>query len=284
MSRSISRRAALAGSLATAATLTMAACSGSGSGAVDGIEVKDGVATIKIGATPQPHVTILQWVQDNLAAGVGLNLDIVEINDYQTPNISLDDGSLAANFFQTPNFLAQQIDEKGYDFVSIADVHVEPLGVYTSKGYTSVDQIADGGTIVLNSDPANTARGLKLLASSGLIELDESVEMPSDIDVTSNPKNLVFTTVDGAQVYNSMPDAEAAVINGNYALDAGLNPKEDSILLEEGENSPYANQVVVRTKDKDNEHLVALAGLMGSDELRAYIEETWTDGSVIPAF
>lgn len=291
MSRSISRRAALAGGLATAAALTLAACSGSdsgsgsdSSGAVDGVTVEGGVATIKIGATPQPHVTILQWVQDNLAAGAGLSLDIVEINDYQTPNISLDDGSLAANFFQTPNFLAQQVEEKGYDFVAIADVHIEPLGVYTDKGYASVDEIPDGGTIVLNSDPANTARGLELLASAGLIELDEAVEMPSDTDVTSNPKNLTFITVDGAQVYNSMPDADAAVINGNYALEAGLNPKEDAILLEKGEGSPYANQLVVRTADKDNEHLLALAEVLNSAELRTYIEQTWTDGSVIPAF
>ena len=158
------------------------------------VEVKDGVATIIIGATPQPHVTILQWVQDNLAAGAGLSLDIKEIDDYQTPNTSLDDGSLAANFYQTPNFLKQQIEEKGYDFVSIADVHIEPMGIYTSKGYTSVDQAASGGTVVLNSDPANTARGLKLLQTAGLITLDPSVEIPSDLDVTANPKNLKLVT------------------------------------------------------------------------------------------
>ena len=242
------------------------------------------MATITIGATPQPHVTILQWVQDNLAAGAGLSLDIKEIDDYQTPNTSLDDGSLAANFYQTPNFLKQQIEEKGYDFVSIADVHIEPMGIYTSKGYTSVDQAANGGTVVLNSDPANTARGLKLLQTAGLITLDPSVEIPSDLDVTANPKNLKLVTVDGAQVAASMADAELAVINGNYALQAGLVPSRDALVLEPGEHSPYANELVVRTADKDNEHLVKLAGLMNSPELKAYIEQTWTDGSVIPAF
>ena len=283
---SITRRSVLAGSLVSAVALALTACGSKGSadGSVKGIEVKDGVATITIGATPQPHVTILQWVQDNLAAGAGLSLNIKEINDYQTPNSSLDDGSLAANFYQTPNFLKQQIDEKGYDFVSIADVHVEPMGIYTSKGYTSVDQAANGGTVVLNSDPANTARGLKLLQTAGLITLDPSVEIPSDLDVTANPKNLKLVTVDGAQVAASMADAELAVINGNYALQAGLVPSRDALVLEPGEHSPYANELVVRTADKDNEHLVKLAGLMNSPELKAYIEQTWTDGSVIPAF
>ena len=283
---SITRRSVLAGSLVSAVALALTACGSKGSadGSVKGIEVKDGVATITIGATPQPHVTILQWVQDNLAAGVGLSLDIKEIDDYQTPNTSLDDGSLAANFYQTPNFLKQQIEEKGYDFVSIADVHIEPMGIYTSKGYTSVDQAASGGTVVLNSDPANTARGLKLLQTAGLITLDPSVEIPSDLDVTANPKNLKLVMVDGAQVAASMADAELAVINGNYALQAGLVPSRDALVLEPGEHSPYANELVVRTADKGNEHLVKLAGLMNSPELKAYIEQTWTDGSVIPAF
>lgn len=293
MTTTITRRSVLAGGLASAVALTLAACSGGSSddtatggtgAAVDGISVDGDTATITIGATPQPHVTILQWVQDNLAADAGINLNIVEIDDYQTPNTSLNDGSLAANFYQTPNFLAQQIEEKGYDFVAIADVHIEPMGIYTDKGYSSVDEAAEGGTILLNNDPANTARGLKLLETAGLITLDPDVEIPSTLDVTDNPKNFDLVTVDGAQVAASMADAELAVINGNYALDAGLKPSEDALVLEQGEGSPYANQLVVRTADKDNEYLVKLAGLLNSDELRTYIEETWTDESVIPAF
>ncbi|RAX20013.1 ABC transporter [Actinomyces sp. Z5] len=294
MTSTITRRSVLAGGLASAVALTLAACGGSssdtstdGSGttaAVDGIKVDGDTATITIGATPQPHVTILQWVQDNLAADAGLNLDIVEIDDYQTPNTSLDDGSLAANFYQTPNFLEQQIEEKGYDFVAIADVHIEPMGIYTDKGYSSVDEAAEGGTILLNNDPANTARGLQLLETAGLITLAPDVEIPTTLDVTDNPKNFDLVTVDGAQVAASMADAELAVINGNYALDANLKPSEDALVLEQGEGSPYANQLVVRTADKDNEYLVKLAELLNSDELRTYIEETWTDESVIPAF
>jgi len=283
MTTSISRRTILAGGLTAAAALTLAACGKSSSG-VDGIKVSGDTATITVGATPQPHVTILQWIQDNLAADAGLSLEIKEINDYQTPNSSLNDGALAANFYQTPNFLAQQMQEKGYEFTSLADVHVEPLGIYTSKGYTSVDQVPDGGKVILNSDPANTARGLKLVESTGLITLDPSVELPTELDITDNPKNLEFTKVDGAQVANSRADADLAVINGNYALDAGLTPSKDALVLEQAKDSPYANELVVRTADKDNEYLKKLAELMTSPELKTYIEQNWTDGSVLPAF
>ncbi|MDU0349779.1 MetQ/NlpA family ABC transporter substrate-binding protein [Actinomyces sp. MRS3W] len=284
MTTTISRRTALVGSLASAVALALAACGNSNESGVDGITVDGDVATIKIGATPEPHVTILQWVQDNLAADAGLNLDIVSIDDYDIPNASLSDGSLAANFFQTPNFLEQQNEEKGYDLVAIADVHIEPMGIYTDKGYSSVDEAAEGGTILLNNDPANTARGLKLLESAGLITLDPDVESPTTLDVTENPKKFELLPIDGAQVPASLSDAELGVINGNYALGAGLNPSQDALVLEPSGESPYANQLVVRTADKDNEYLVALAGLLNSDELRSYIEETWTDESVIPAF
>ena len=223
MSSVISRRTVIAGGLATAAALTLAACSKSGKGEVKGIKVDGDTATITIGATPKPHVEILKWVQDNLTKGSGIKLDIKEIKE--------------------------------------------------------------GGTIVLNNDPANTARGLKLLAQAGLIELDKSAELPSDTDVTSNPKKLKFTTVDGAQVYKSMPDAEAAVINGNYAIDAGLNPKKDALVLEKGgKDSEYPNQLVVRKDDKDNEHLKKLAKLLNDEKLRDYINKTWPDGAVVAAF
>ena len=293
-SLTFSRRSALTGGLAGALALTLAACGkdstdssatdAAGSNAeVDGITTDGKITTITIGATPNPHVEMLQWIQDNLAEAAGLKLDIKEITDYQTPNSSLADGSLAANFYQTPNFLKQQEEEKGYDFTAIADVHIEPMGIYSDK-VTSLDEIPDGGTIVLNNDPANTARGLKLIEQAGLITLDDSVELPSDLDIMENTKNLKFTTVDGAQVATAMKDADAAVINGNYALEAGLSPAKDALELEKAEGSPYVNQLVVRSEDKDNAALKKLAELMNADEFRAWIQENWTDGSVLPAF
>ncbi|WP_194948841.1 MetQ/NlpA family ABC transporter substrate-binding protein [Actinomyces trachealis] len=287
MSTQLTRRHVLTGTLAGAVALTLAACGStskdSGS-SVKGISVKDGVATITIGATPQPHVTMLQWVKDNLAKDADLDLDIKEINDYQTPNSSLADGSLAANFYQTPNFLEVQKEEKKYDFTSIADVHVEPLGVYTKKGYKSLDELPNGAKVILNSDPANFARGLRLLADNGVIGLDSAAKVPADTDVTSNPKNLTFTPIEGSLLVTSLPDADVAVINGNYAIDGGLVPSKDAITLEKGDGSPYANLLVVRTENKDDEHLKKLAELLNSDKFREYIKTTWTDGSVIPAF
>ena len=291
MASTLTRRSVITAGLASAVALGLSACDSSsdsgpsGSNEVDGVAVDGSITTITIGATPNPHVEMLQWIQDNLAADAGLSLDIVEITDYQTPNSSLADGSLAANFYQTPNFLAQQIEEKGYDFVSVADVHIEPMGIYSASA-TSIDQIAEGSSITLNNDPANTARGLKLLEAAGLITLDPGVEMPSDLDIKDNPKNLKIVTVSGEQVATTMSDANvgAVVLNGNYAIDAGLTPSKDALKLEEAKGSPYVNQLVVRTADKDNEALKKLAGLMNSPEFGAWIAERWTDGSVVAAF
>ncbi|SPT55047.1 Methionine-binding lipoprotein metQ precursor [Actinomyces bovis] len=286
MSTQFTRRHVLTGTLAGALTLTLAACgSAKDSGSsVKGLSVKDGVATITIGATPQPHVTMLQWVKENLAKDAGLDLEIKEINDYQTPNSSLADGSLAANFYQTPDFLEAQKAEKKYDFTSIANVHVEPMGVYTKKGYKSLEELPEGAKVILNSDPANFARGLQLLATNGVIELDKNAKLPADTDVTSNPKKLTFTPIEGSLLVTSMADADIAVINGNYAIDGGLVPSKEAIALEPGEGSPHANLLVVRTENKDDAHLKKLAELLNSDKFREYIKSTWTDGSVIPAF
>ena len=283
MSSVISRRTVIAGGLATAAALTLAACSKSGKGEVKGIKVDGDTATITIGATPKPHVEILKWVQDNLTKGSGIKLDIKEINDYQTPNSSLEDGSLAANFYQTPNFLELQEKEKGYKFESLTKVHVEPMGLYSNK-HKKLADLPSGAKVVLNSDPANTARGLKLLQTAKLITLDPKVDLPTDTDVTSNPKNLKFTLVEGAQTARNLDDADLVVLNGNYALAAKKNPAKDALLLESGTNSPYANLLVVREEDKDNEQLKKLAKLLNSAEVKKFIQEKWTDSSVIPAF
>lgn len=288
MTTAISRRTFSAGALAAAAGLALAACgsdssSESGDGAVGGITVDGDVTTISVGCSPVPHAEILQFVQDNLAADAGLNLDIVEFTDYVLPNTSLEEGSLAANYFQTPGYLAQQIADNGFEFVSIADVHVEPMGLY-SNSVTAVDDIPEGGKIALPNDASNAARALQVLVQAGLIELDPDVELADETSITSNPKNLEFTLVEAAQLARSLDDVDAAVINGNYAIEAGKVPSEDALVLEAGEGNPNSNELVVRTADKDNEALVTLAGLLTSDEVKAFIEENWSDGSVIAAF
>ena len=249
----------------------------------DGITVEDGVATITVGVSPVPHAQVLQFVQENLAADAKLNLNVVEFSDYQLPNSTLEGGDLAANYFQTPNFLKQQEADKGYDFTEfLPGVHIEPLGFYSDK-YKTIEELPSGARIALNNDPANTARALKLLAENKLIELAD-VELPSDLDITANPKNFEFVLVEGAQTARALADVDAAVINGNYAIEAGKVPSKDALLLEEGAGSPYANLLVVRTADKDNAALLKLQELLTSPQVKEYIESTWTDGSVIPAF
>ena len=283
----ISRRSFTAGSLVAASAAVLAACGSSkkkgGDALPKGITEKDGTYTIKIGCSPVPHGDILEFVQSNLAKKENLNLEIKQIDDYQTPNSSLADGSLAANFYQTPNFLELQEKEKGYKFESLAKVHVEPMGLYSNK-HKKLADLPSGAKVVLNSDPANTARGLKLLETAKLITLDPKVDLPTDTDVTSNPKNLKFTLVEGAQTARNLDDADLVVLNGNYALAAKKNPAKDALLLESGTSSPYANLLVVREEDKDNEQLKKLAKLLNSAEVKKFIQEKWTDSSVIPAF
>lgn len=283
----ISRRSFTAGSLVAASAAVLAACGSSkkkgGDSLPKGITEKDGTYTIKIGCSPVPHGDILEFVQSNLAKKENLNLEIKQIDDYQTPNSSLADGSLAANFYQTPNFLELQEKEKGYKFESLAKVHVEPMGLYSNK-HKKLADLPSGAKVVLNSDPANTARGLKLLQTAKLITLDPKVDLPTDTDVTSNPKNLKFTLVEGAQTARNLDDADLVVLNGNYALAAKKNPAKDALLLESGTNSPYANLLVVREEDKGNEQLKKLAKLLNSAEVKKFIQEKWTDSSVIPAF
>lgn len=281
MSSLVPRYTVIVGGPATVAALTLVAYSKSGKGEVRGTKVDGDIATVTTGATPKPHVKTPKWVRGNLTKGSGIRSNIKEINGYQIPNSSLKDGSLAANFYWTPNFLVQQNKEKGYDFVSIADVHIRSMGIHTSKGYKDVEETKEGGIIVLNSNPANTARGLKPPAQAGPVELDEFAELPSDTGVTFNPRKLKFTTVDDAQAYKSMPDARTVVINNSYAIDAGLNPKKDAFVLEKGDkNSECPNRLVVRKDDKDNEYLKKLAKFLSNEKPRDYIDGTWPDGAV----
>ena len=278
----ISRRTTLLASGTGLAALALAAC---GAGGTEGPTEEGGVTTIRIGASPAPHAEILQFVQDNLAADAGLELDITPYTDYQIPNQALSDGELDANFYQTPAFLEGQMEEKGFDFFGFEGVHVEPLGIY-SESIASLDELQDGDEVAIANDPTNRGRGLDLLAANGVITLAEGVAPATAAtgDIAENPMNLRFVELEAAQIPRSLADFGAGVVNGNYALEAGMNPAEEAIVLEEGEGNPNANMMVVRAADQENEALVALDGLLHSDEVRAYIEETYTNGAVIPAF
>ncbi|PWH06172.1 ABC transporter [Brachybacterium endophyticum] len=278
-------RRSLFASGAGVAALSVTGCGLIG-GASDGPQEKKGVTEIKIGASPKPHAEILQFVQDKLAKDAGLSLKITTYTDYQIPNQALSDGDIDANYYQNQPFLDEQEKKKGYDFFAFKGVHIEPLGLYSEK-ITKLDELKDGDEIAIANDPTNRGRGLGLLAEAGLITLKKGVEVTSATtgDVDENPQKLKFTEVESAQIPRSLGDFAAGVVNGNYAIDAGLKPSKDAIVLEKSDaKNPYANFVVARTEEKDNAGLKKLDELLHSDKVKDFITRTYTDGSVIPAF
>lgn len=267
---------------ATALTLTACGATGSEEGAASSSESTQEVTTLTVGASVTPHAEILEFVNDNLAADAGIALEIVEYTDYVQPNVALAEGELDANYFQHVPYLEAQIADEGYEFSHSVGIHIEPFGVYSDK-YDSIADIPNGATISVPNDPSNQARALWLLEDQGLFTVEE-VENPTIHDLADNPKNIQLTELEAAQLTLSLPDVDASVINGNYALQADLVPSEDALALESGVDNPYANIVAYRTEDEDNAAIATLIELLTSEETRAFIEETWPNGEVIPAF
>lgn len=272
---------------AAAAALTLSAC-GAGDGGTDeeaGTENEDGIVELTVGASPVPHADILQFVDDELAEEAGISLEIEEFEDYLIPNQALNDGDIDANYFQHEPWFNNEVEENGYDIVHFEGVHIEPFALYSDQ-YDDIADLPEGATIALNNDPSNQARGLVLLEEAGLITLSEDIDAESATfnDVDENPQNFEFIEADASALTRTLDDVEAAVINGNNALEAGLSPTEDGLLVEDGEDNPYANFLAVRSADEDNEAIQTLNDLLHSEEVREYIEETWQDGEVLPAF
>jgi D-methionine transport system substrate-binding protein len=238
---------------ASAATVLLAACGGGEA------ELSAADEPLRVGASPVPHAEILRYIDEELAADAGLDLEIVEFTDYVQPNVALDDGSLDANYFQTVPYLEEQETSAGYDFASLEPVHIEPLGIYSST-LTDLADLPDGANVADTGDAA-----------------------PTSLDIEGNPTNLEISEVEAAQVPRSLADVDIAVINGNYAIEADLVPAEDALALEDAEGNPNANLVVVRTGDEDDERIKQLEELLHSDEVRSFIEQTY-EGAVIPAF
>ncbi len=237
--------------------------------------------TIRVGATPVPHVELLELVKDDLKAQ-GIVLEIIEFTNYMTPNIALNDGDLDANFFQHVPYLNEFSTEHNLDLTSIGTVHVEPLGLY-SNTLESIENLVDGASIAIPSDSVNGGRALILLEEYGLITLKADAGLKAtENDIAENPHNLKFTAVEAAQLPKILVDVDLAVINGNYALGAGLSPAEDALLLE-GSESPYANIVVVKTKDQENEALNALVDALQTEKVSEFIKIQY-GGGVVEAF
>jgi D-methionine transport system substrate-binding protein len=233
---------------------------------------------LKVGATPVPHAELLNLIKPDLAAQ-GIDLEVVEFTDYVTPNISLNDKSLDANFFQHQPYLDTFVRERGFKLVSAGGIHVEPLGLYTQK-FKNIRELKEKSVIAIPNDPTNEGRALLLLEANGLIKLSGKAGLEgTPKDITENPKKLAFRELDAAQLPRVLKDVDAAVINGNYAIDAKLNPVRDSLIIE-GAKSPYVNIVAVRQESAGDPKITALVKALKTPKVRKYIEDNYGGGVV----
>lgn len=263
-------RRTAAATVAVTAAIALSACS-SAAPADDG-----GVATIRVGAM-FPATEILQFVQDELAADAGFQLEITEFSEYTVVNQSLADGSLDANLYQHLPYMENFNAEHGTDIVSVGKVYFPALALYSLE-LDEVADIPDGSTITLPADPANLPRALELLASAGLIEIADDVQGVDD--VTANPHGFEWSLLDAAQLPRALEDVPAGVVNFVYAGPAGLTA-EEQLVREEVEGSPYANRLAVNAGDEDRIEIQALLEALNAPETQAFIEENWS-GLVIP--
>ena len=242
--------------------------------------------TITVGASSTPHAEILDAVSGELEA-LGYNLEVEVFNDYIIPNTALADGSLDANYFQHGPYLENFNAERGTDLVNAAAIHYEPMGIYPGSK-TSLDELAEGDTIAIPNDGSNETRALLLLQDNGYITLADGIDASSNatvLDIVDNPLNLNILEMAAENISNSLPDVAFGIINGNYALQAGLTGN-DALASEDAESDAaqtYANIVACRNGDENSDKVQALITALTSDTCREYIESTYS-GAVVPIF
>ena len=284
----LSRRAFIAGATGVAAAASLAACgstdtaSGSAAGSADAAEP----VTLTVGASPSPHAVILEDYAAPLLEEQGIALEVKEYTDYIQPNKDTSNGTIDANYFQHIQYLTDYNEENGTDLVNVGAIHFEPMAVFAGRS-NDIENVADGATIAVPNDPTNEGRALLLLQDLGLITLEEGAGVTATPnDIADNPHNLEFSEQEAAALPRTKDDVDFAVINGNYAIDAGLS-LEDAVAMEDAESTAiredYAN-VIVTTPDLENdERITALVNVLQTEDFKAYLEETF-GGSAQPAF
>lgn len=289
---------AFAIALSAALALGLAACGGASSSSAAPSSApaasasgSEAAVTLTVGASPAPHAEILEQAA-TLLAEQGIALDIVEFDDYVMPNTALAEGSLDANYFQHQPYLTNFNAEQGTDLVSAGSIHYEPLGVYAGKS-SDLANVPDGAQIGIPADATNGGRALLLLQDNGVLTLKDGIDLDyfrnagdilfSEYDgIAENPHNVEIVAMEAANLPASLPDLDFAVINGNYAIPAGI---ADKLLASEdasGEAAQvFANIVAVRAGDEERAEIQALVNVLKSDEMKAWITEKY-EGSVLP--
>ncbi|WP_314212441.1 MetQ/NlpA family ABC transporter substrate-binding protein [uncultured Actinomyces sp.] len=265
--------------LGVAAALVLSACSSGSTGSSS-----NGATTITVAASPSPHAKILKYIQDNLAKDAGININIKEFTDYDLPNRALDQGEVDATYHQTVPYLEKAKQQFNYDFTPGKGIHLEPLAIYSSK-HKSLDELPEkGGIIGVISDVTNQERALRLLAANGFVEIPASGDV--NVYTVKKLKNFDFKEIDGPVLVSNLGETDYSVINGNFAQEGGLAPSRDGLAVESPENNPSVNVLVWKTSVSGDkaEAVKKLDELLHSDQVKKYIEDTWKDGSVIPAF
>lgn len=267
--------------LGVAAALVLSACS---SGSTGSSSSSNGATTITVAASPSPHAKILKYIQDNLAKDAGININIKEFTDYDLPNRALDQGEVDATYHQTVPYLEKAEQQFNYDFTPGKGIHLEPLAVYSSK-HKSLDELPEkGGIIGVISDVTNQERALRLLAANGFVEIPASGDV--NVYTVKKLKNFDFKEIDGPVLVSNLGETDYSVINGNFAQEGGLAPSRDGLAVESPENNPSVNVLVWKTNVSGDkaEAVKKLDEILHSEQVKKYIEDTWKDGSVIPAF
>ncbi|QSP95726.1 MetQ/NlpA family ABC transporter substrate-binding protein [Marinobacter salinisoli] len=235
---------------------------------------------LSVAATPVPHAEILEFVKPALAEQ-GVELDVKVFTDYIQPNVQVDQKRMDANFFQHQPYLSEFNSGRGTELVSVTGVHVEPFGAYSSR-IDSLDELPEGAVVAIPNDPTNGGRALLLLQKAGLITLEDASKITATPrDIAENPKDLDFKELEAATLPRILGQVDLALINTNYALEAGLNPTEDALLIE-GSDSPYVNILVARPDNKDSDAMKKLAEALASDEVKQFIMDKY-QGAVVPA-
>ncbi len=281
---------------AIAATGILSGCGSKGSGGPEASPVSGATASaapssapglkeLKIGASPVPHSDILKAVQP-LLKEKGIDLKIVEFTDYVQPNLALQSKDLDANYFQHLPYLEDFNAKNNTQISSAVAVHFEPLGLYPGKT-KAVKDLKEGDSIAVPNDTSNEARALLLLQEAGIIKVREGAGLAATVkDITENPKNIKIMELEAAQLARALPDVNLAVINGNYAIQAGLSASKDALASEDKDSlaaKTFANIIAVRTGDESREEIKALIDAITSEEVRKFINENY-QGAVIPVF
>ena len=284
----LTRRNFIGTGLAALAATTLAACGNSGSSSSSSSSSASDSAqsqTLTVAASPSPHAEILNNFAAPKLKEQGIDLQTKEYTDYIIPNQVTSSGEVDANYFQHINYLNNYNDENGTDLVGVAAIHYEPFGIYAGKS-SDLANIADGAQIAVPNDPTNEGRALLLLQQENLITLKDPDNLEATpVDIAENPHNLQFVEVEAAAVPRQLQDVDFAVINGNYAIEAGFHVK-DAVAVESKEGKAveqYANYIVTTPEKKDDNRIDALVSVLTSDDFKQYLSDTYGQ-DVLPAF